>query len=50
LHASGAAEIITKYLDDDEDVFLAQPSYFGGPFISDELFCRRLDDRLSVHV
>jgi len=49
LHASGAAEIIAKYLEDDEDL-CALPSYFGGPFVSDELLYRRLDDRLSLHV
>ena len=49
LHACGAADIIAKYLDDNENV-LAQPSYFGGPFLSDELLCRRLDERLSLYV
>ena len=50
LRASGAAAIIDKYLKDDEDIFQAQPSYFGGPFVSDELLSRRLDDRLSLYV
>jgi hypothetical protein len=50
LHASGSAEMIAKYLDDDDDGFLALPSYLGGPFVSDEALCRRLDDRLSLYV
>jgi hypothetical protein len=34
LHASGAADMINKMcFDDDDDIFLAQPSYFGGPFV-----------------
>lgn len=49
LHACGAADIIAKYLDDEEE-FAGQPSYFGGPFVSDELLCRRLEDRLSPYV
>ena len=49
LHACGAADIIAKYLDDEEEL-VGQPSYFGGPFVSDELLRRRLEDRLSPYV
>jgi hypothetical protein len=49
LYACGAVDIIAKYFD-DEDFFASQPSYFGGPFVSDELLCRRLNDRLSLYV
>lgn len=50
LHACGAADIIAEIYDNDVDDFFMQPSYFGGPFVSDEVLCRRLDDRLAPYV
>ena len=51
LHACGAADIIAKiYDDDDDEVFDTQSIYFGGPHASDDLLSRRLDDRLISHV
>jgi hypothetical protein len=51
LCACGAADIIDEvYFDDDDDFFVTQPSYFGGPFVSDEFLYRRIDDRLSSYV
>jgi hypothetical protein len=51
MHASGAAEIIDKiYGDADDDEFLGQPVYFGGPYISDEELCYKLHDRLAPYV
>jgi hypothetical protein len=50
LHACGAANIIAEIYDNDGDEFFMQPSYFGGPFVSDEALCRRLDDRLAPYV
>jgi hypothetical protein len=51
LHACGAADIIDETYadddDDDDDDFVAEPVYFGGPYFSDEVLCRRLDDRLA---
>jgi hypothetical protein len=49
LHACGAADIIAEIYgdNDDEEAIITQPVYFGGPFVSDEVLCRRLDDRLS---
>ena len=50
-HASGAADIIAEFYDnDDEDDFVARPIYFGGPFASDDILCLRLDDRLAPYV
>jgi hypothetical protein len=47
-HACGAADIIAEtYSDDDDDAIVKQPVYFGGPFVTDDVLCRRLDDRLS---
>ena len=37
LHACGAADIIAEIYDNDVDDFFMQPSYFGGPFVSDEV-------------
>ena len=50
LHACGAADVIAEIYDNDVDDFFMQPSYFGGPFVSDEVLCRRLDDRLAPYV
>lgn len=50
-HASGAADIIAEIYDnDDEDDFVVRPIYFSGPFASDDILCRRLDDRLAPYV
>ena len=46
LHASGAADIIAQVYGDDDDDFVGQPIYFGGPSISDEVLLQRLDDSL----
>ena len=48
-YASGAAEVFAEtYRDseDDDEAITTQPVYFGGPFVPDEVLCRRLDDRL----
>jgi hypothetical protein len=51
LHACGAAEIIAEiYGNDDDDDLIVQPIYFGGPYVSDEVLCRRVDDRLAPYV
>ena len=53
LHACGAAGIIAEtYSDDDaddEDAIVTQPIYFGGPFVSDDILCCRLNNRLSFY-
>ena len=50
-HASGAADIIAEFYDnDDEDDSVARPIYFGRPFASDDILCLRLDDRLAPYV
>ena len=47
MHACGAADIIAEmYGDDDDDAIVNQPVYLGGPFVSDDVLFRRLDDRL----
>ena len=47
MHACGAADIIAEmYEDDDDDAIVNQPVYLGGPFVSDDVLFRRLDDRL----
>jgi hypothetical protein len=53
LHACGAAAIIAEIYgngNDDDDDLAGQPIYFGGPYVSDEFLCRRLDDRLAPFV
>lgn len=51
LHACSTANLIAEmYSDSYDDAFVTQPSYFGGPFVPDELLYRRMDDRLSSHV
>ena len=47
LHACGAADVIDDvYNDDDDEALTTQPVYFGGPFVSEDLVLRRLEDRL----
>ena len=48
MHGCGAADIIREMYgdDDDEDAIVNQPVYMGGPFVSDDILLRRLDDRL----
>jgi hypothetical protein len=48
MNACGAADIIAKMYgdDDDEEAIITQPVYMGGPFVSDDVLFRRLDDRL----
>jgi hypothetical protein len=51
LHACGAADIIAEmHGNDDDDDFIVQPIYFGGPCLSDEVLSRRLDDRIAPYV
>jgi hypothetical protein len=52
LHACGAADIIAEIYgdNDDDEAIITQPVYFGGPFVSDDVLCRRLDDRLVSYV
>jgi hypothetical protein len=49
MNASGASDIIAELYgyDDDDDAFVKQPVYLGGPFLSDDLLFRRLHDRLT---
>ena len=48
MHACGVPDIIAKmYGDDDDEAIVKQPVYLGGPFISDDVLFRRLDDRLA---
>ena len=51
LRACGAADIIAEAYgdDDDEDAIVTQPVYLGGPFVSDDILYRRLNDRLSSY-
>jgi hypothetical protein len=48
MDACGAADIITGMYgdDDDDEAIVNQAVYFGGPFVSDDVLFRRLDDRL----
>ena len=48
MHACGAADMIAKMYGDDDDnkAIVNQPVYLGGPFVSDGVLFRRLDDRL----
>ena len=47
MNACGAADIIAKmYGDEDDGDIVTQPVYMGGPFVSDDVLLRRLDDRL----
>ena len=49
LHACGAADVIDDvYKDDDDEALTTQPVYFGGPFVSEDLVLRRLEDRLLM--
>lgn len=32
--------------DDDDEEIVSQPVYLGGPFVSDDILLRRLEDRL----
>jgi hypothetical protein len=33
--------------DDDDDEFTEQPTYFGGPFVSDEELCHEIQEKLA---
>ena len=47
MNVCGAADIIAKmYGDNDDEAIITQPVYLGGPFVSDDVLFRRLDDRL----
>jgi hypothetical protein len=50
MHACGASDIIAEMYgdDDDDEAIVNQPVYLGGPFVSDEVLLRRLDDRLLI--
>jgi len=52
LHACGAADVIAQLYGDDDDIddeaIRNLPVYLGGPFISDDILLRRLDDRLPI--
>jgi len=50
MNACGAAGIIagTYGDDDDDEAIITQPVYMGGPFVSDDVLFRRLDDRLQA--
>jgi hypothetical protein len=53
LHACGAADIIAEMYangDYDDDDLVARPVCFGGPYVSDDFLCRRLDDRLAPYI
>ena len=51
LNACGAADIIAEMYgdDDDNEAIVDQPVYLGGPFVSDDVLFRRLDDRLLTY-
>ena len=52
MQACGVSDIIAEiYGDDDGDEeIIDQPVYMGGPFVSDDILFRRLNDRLvSLH-
>ena len=44
MNACGAADIIAKMYGDE--AIITQPVYMGGPFVSDDVLFRRLNDRL----
>jgi hypothetical protein len=48
MNACGAADIIAEMYgdDDDDEAIVTQPVYMGGPFVSDDVLLRRLNDRL----
>ena len=48
MSACGAADIIAEMYgdDDDNEAIVNQPVYLGGPFVSDDVLFRRIDDRL----
>ena len=50
MNACGATDIIAEMYgdddDDDDEAIVTQPIYMGGPFVSDDVLFRRLNDRL----
>ena len=40
--------IAAMYGPDDDEAIVNQPVYLGGPFVSDDVLFRRLDDRLLI--
>ena len=46
MNACGAADIIAKMYGDDDDDEAIITVYMGGPFVSDDVLFRRLNDRL----
>jgi hypothetical protein len=48
MHTCGATDIISEMYgdDDDDDAIVNQPVYMGGPFVSDDILFRKLDDLL----
>jgi len=49
MHACGASDMIAEIYgddDDDDEAIIDQPVYMGGPFVSDDILFRRLNDRL----
>ena len=48
MNACGVADIIAKMYgdNDDDEAIITLPVYMGGPFVSDDVLFRRLDDRL----
>jgi hypothetical protein len=51
-HACGAADIVAKIYgdDDDGDSITLAPTYFGGPFVSDDVLYTRHEERLAYLV
>jgi hypothetical protein len=51
-HACGAADIVAKLYgnDGDSDSITLAPTYFGGPFVSDDVLYTRLEERLAHSV
>jgi len=45
-YACGASEIFDQFLDDEDDEGFQVPVYFGGPFVSDNVLMRKLENRL----
>lgn len=50
LHASGAAEVVEKYLDDHEDQMGVGSLYFGNKFVPDEVLMDDLFARLQYSI
>ena len=50
MNACGATDIIAEMYgdddDDDDEAIVTQPVYMGGPFVSDDVLFRRVNDRL----